>query len=50
MDIATFLGVISAFGLLGIAIVSRGDFTIFFNLPSLDYRRSYMEQKSERLF
>lgn len=35
MDIATFLGIISAFGLLGIAIVSRGDFTIFFNLSSL---------------
>lgn len=35
MDIATFLGVISAFGLLGVAIVSRGDFTIFFNLSSL---------------
>jgi chemotaxis protein MotA len=35
LDIATFLGVISAFGLLGIAIVSRGDFTIFFNFPSL---------------
>ncbi len=35
MDIATFLGIISAFGLLGIAIASRGDFTIFFNLPSL---------------
>ncbi|MGD2092832.1 MAG: motility protein A [Candidatus Aminicenantes bacterium] len=35
MDIATFLGIISAFGLLGIAIVSRGDFTIFLNLSSL---------------
>ena len=35
MDIATFLGIISAFGLLGIAIASRGDFTIFFNLPSM---------------
>jgi chemotaxis protein MotA len=35
LDIATFLGIISAFGLLGIAIVSRGDFTIFFNLSSL---------------
>lgn len=39
MDIATFLGVISAFGLLDIAIVSRGDFTIFFNLPSLEGRK-----------
>lgn len=35
MDIATFLGIISAFGLVGLAIVSRGDFAIFFNLPSL---------------
>jgi chemotaxis protein MotA len=35
LDIATFLGIISAFGLLGIAIVSRGDFTIFLNLSSL---------------
>jgi len=35
VDIATFLGVISAFGLVGIAIVSRGDFTIFFNISSL---------------
>jgi len=35
VDIATFLGIISAFGLVGLAIVSRGDFTIFFNFPSL---------------
>jgi chemotaxis protein MotA len=35
LDIATFLGIISAFGLLGIAIMSQGNFTIFFNLPSL---------------
>ena len=35
MDIATFLGIISAFGLLGIAIMSQGNFTIFFNVPSL---------------
>ena len=35
MDIATFLGILSAFGLLGVAIMSRGDFTIFFNFPSL---------------
>jgi chemotaxis protein MotA len=35
LDIATFLGIISAFGLLGVAIISRGDFTIFFNFPSL---------------
>jgi len=35
LDIGTFLGILSAFGLLGVAIMSRGDFTIFFNLPSL---------------
>jgi chemotaxis protein MotA len=35
VDIATFLGIISAFGLVGLAIVSRGDFTIFFNFPSM---------------
>lgn len=35
MDIATFLGILSAFGLLGVAIMSRGNFTIFFSLPSL---------------
>jgi len=35
LDIATFLGILSAFGLLAVAIVSRGDFTVFFNLSSL---------------
>ncbi len=35
MDIATILGIISAFGLVGVAIVSRGDFSIFFNVGSL---------------
>ncbi|MCP5053903.1 MAG: motility protein A [bacterium] len=35
MDIATFLGVLSAFGLVGIAIMSRGDFSIFFNVSSM---------------
>lgn len=35
MDIATFLGILSAFGLLGVAIISRGGFSIFFNLSSL---------------
>ncbi len=32
MDISTILGVISAFGLLGLAIFTQGDFTVFFNL------------------
>lgn len=35
MDIASFLGILCAFGLLGVAIVSRGDFSIFLNLNSL---------------
>ncbi len=35
MDIATLLGILSAFGLLGIAIVGQGDFTIFMNFTSL---------------
>lgn len=35
MDIATFLGIVSAFGLLAVAIVAQGDFTIFFSLNSL---------------
>ncbi|MCP4219383.1 MAG: motility protein A [bacterium] len=35
MDIATLLGILSAFGLLGAAIVSKGDFSIFFNLGSM---------------
>lgn len=35
MDIATFLGILSAFGLLGVAIISRGDFSIFFNLNAM---------------
>lgn len=35
MDIATFLGIISAFGLVGLAIISQGDFAIFFNFPSI---------------
>ncbi|MCP4147928.1 MAG: motility protein A [bacterium] len=35
MDIATFLGILSAFGLLGAAIVSKGDFSIFLNFGSL---------------
>ncbi|MGE5341461.1 MAG: motility protein A [Candidatus Omnitrophota bacterium] len=34
MDIATFLGILSAFGLLGVAIVSRGNFGIFFDAGS----------------
>lgn len=34
MDIATFLGILSAFGLVGLAIVTRGDFAVFFNLSS----------------
>jgi chemotaxis protein MotA len=35
LDIATFLGVLSAFGLLTVAIMSKGDWTIFFNFSSL---------------
>lgn len=35
MDIATFLGIVSAFGLLGVAIIAKGDFSIFFDLSSL---------------
>lgn len=35
MDIATFLGILSAFGLVGIAIISRGNFSVFFDLSSL---------------
>jgi chemotaxis protein MotA len=35
LDIATFLGILSAFGLLGVAIISRGDFSIFFNLNAM---------------
>ncbi len=35
MDIATFLGILSAFGLLGVAIISRGNFAVFFDLPAL---------------
>jgi chemotaxis protein MotA len=35
LDIATFLGIISAFGLLAAAIIAQGDFTIFFNVSSL---------------
>lgn len=35
MDIATFLGILSAFGLVGAAILSRGNFAIFFNISSL---------------
>jgi chemotaxis protein MotA len=35
LDIATLLGIISAFGLVGAAIISRGDFTVFFNFNSL---------------
>jgi hypothetical protein len=36
LDIATFLGIISAFSRLGIAIMSRGYFNIFFYLPFLE--------------
>ncbi len=32
MDIATILGVLSAFGLLGLAIFTQGNFAVFFNL------------------
>ncbi len=32
MDIATILGVVSAFGLLGLAIFTQGNFAVFFNL------------------
>lgn len=35
MDIATILGILSAFGLLGVAILSKGNFAIFFDLGSL---------------
>jgi chemotaxis protein MotA len=35
LDIATFLGILSAFGLLAIAIMTRGEFSIFFDLSSL---------------
>ena len=35
MDIATFLGILSAFGLLGVAIISRGNFAVFFDFPAL---------------
>lgn len=35
MDIATFLGILSAFGLVGIAIVSQGHFGVFFDVSSL---------------
>ncbi|HLP59796.1 MAG TPA: MotA/TolQ/ExbB proton channel family protein [Candidatus Deferrimicrobium sp.] len=35
MDIATFLGILSAFGLLAIAIMTRGEFSIFFDISSL---------------
>ena len=35
MDIASILGIFSAFGLVGLAIVSQGDFSIFINLNSL---------------
>jgi len=35
VDIATILGIVSAFGLVGIAIVSQGDFTVFFSFSSL---------------
>lgn len=35
MDIATFLGILSAFGLLAIAIMTRGKFSIFFDVSSL---------------
>jgi chemotaxis protein MotA len=35
LDIATFLGILSAFGLLAIAIMTRGKFSIFFDLSSL---------------
>ena len=35
MDIATFLGILSAFGLLGVAIISRGNFAVFFDISSL---------------
>jgi len=34
LDIATFLGILSAFGLLGVAIFSRGHFGVFFDLGS----------------
>jgi chemotaxis protein MotA len=34
VDIATFLGIISAFGLVGMAIVSQGNFAIFLDWPS----------------
>jgi chemotaxis protein MotA len=35
MDIASILGVVSAFFLLGMAIFSHGDFTVFLNLRAL---------------
>ncbi len=35
MDIATILGILSAFGLLTVAIVSKGNFTIFFDFGSM---------------
>ncbi len=35
MDIATFLGIISAFGLVTIAIILQGDFSIFLNVNAL---------------
>ena len=35
MDIASILGILSAFGLVGLAIVFQGDFSIFLNLNSL---------------
>lgn len=35
MDIATFLGILSAFGILAFAIITRGEFSMFFDLNSL---------------
>ncbi len=34
MDIATLLGIVSAFGLVGIAIATQGDASVFLNWPS----------------
>jgi chemotaxis protein MotA len=34
VDIATLLGIISAFGLVGVAIVTQGNISVFLNLPS----------------
>ena len=42
MDIATILGVISAFGLVLIAIFMGGGLKLFINIPALDSKGSGM--------